>query len=453
MTWNRTWDRLGGVLSGASVFLGLLVLIGFLTGLVISLSVVDIDYRRVVFTNEGEPRIQQYDYDESGGQVIEWLDVNLESVARYMEHADVPALGVAGIGPAYGYWQSAFVSPVRAWYRGDPRRSRAFWYILPKEGRIVGFAHPEAKRLAAYGPEGRISDESDALFAAPFQASDTQWSGASTQGYPFDHLLADGATVFGFSTNPPHMFKIWRSEGGEVDGLGLVTQWPKPIEVGQIFVRAGNRLTVLDKDGNPLGAVDLPNPLHGLDRYFTAGYTGEKIVLSRRMGTNRVHAYAFGRNGELLNEWDIKLRELPPLAWWESPIPLSFCLSASPSVASAFLLGRQYWDPYDSIPIPVPCWPLLVLSAGITFVSVLLTWRHLQHRASRAKVMGWMVLVALLSWPGLLVCLCTVRLSKRIACPACDRPRALEVETCPHCQGSWPAPETTGLEILRPAVI
>ncbi len=450
MTWNRTWDRLGAVLSSTSVFLGMLVLIGCLTGLVISLSVQDADYCGVVFTKDGEPRLERYDYDESGRRVTEWLDLDFKPVARYEDVADVPSLGVALVAPAYGDWRSDLVEPLRM-YAGDPRRNRAFWYLLFHEGIVEGFAHPEAKRLAAYGPEGRISVDSDAVFVSPFQAWVTIWGGATKPAYAFEHLLADGATVYGFTANPPRMFELWRSGEGDVDGLGIVRRYRKPIEAGQIFVTSGNHLTILDADGNPIGALDLPKAFHGLDYDFRAGYTGEKIILSRWIGTNRVQACAFSLDGKLLNKWDFKRRELPPISWWESPIPLSFCLSASPFSAGAFLLGRYYWDPDNGIRLPAPYWPLLVLSAAVTFVSVLLTWRHLRHRASRATVIGWMVLVALLSWPGFLLCLCTVRLSRRIGCPACGRPRSPEQDTCPHCQGLWPAPETTGLEILVPA--
>ena len=451
MRWNRNWDRLGGVLSGVSVFVGMLVLIGFLTRLVTSLTVPNTSGRSVVFTKDGEPRIEQYDYDEFGGQITEWLDLHRQSVARYTDREDVPSLGVASVASYRDPWTSGFVSPLGASYRNDPRRSMTFWYLLPHEGIIEGFIHPEASRLVAYGPEGRISDELDARFTSPFQAWTTKWGGATKPAYPFEHLLADGETVYGFATYPPHMFEIWRTGDGAVDGLGIVRRYRKPIEAGQVFVRAKDRLTVLDTDGNVLGAMHLPKPFQKLDYIYPVGFTGERIILSRSMGTNRTLVYSFSPDGELLNEWDITLSDSQPLVWWQSQIPLSFCLSASPCVSSAFLLGTQYWDPYNSIPLPSPYWPLLTLSAAITLVFVLLTWRHLRYRASRGQAIGWIVLVALLSWPGFLVCICTVRVSRRIGCPACNRPRSPEQETCPLCQGSWPAPEPTGLEILRPA--
>ncbi|MCH8837419.1 MAG: FAD-dependent oxidoreductase [Candidatus Marinimicrobia bacterium] len=108
-------------------------------------------------------------------------------------------------------------------------------------------------------------------------------------------------------------------------------------------------------------------------------------------------------------------------------LPLNLC--ASPWVGLGSLIEDRYQVSYGPVLGFGSYWPLLLLSAVVTLASVLLARRRLRHRRSPANLVWWVVVVALLSWPGYLLCLITTRLPKHVRCPDCSRPRPPETAT------------------------
>lgn len=451
--WSRGWDRVARILSGVVLLVELLTVIIFVGAIVANLSPRDWGYRSVVFSKEGEPRIERYDFDDTGTQVYEWLDLNGRSVGRYLLHRDVPSLRMANITDAYPYgnWLRRYVTMVNG-VGGDARRHQAFWYFMANDGVVTGYAHPTGAHLGSFGPQGRLEDGSGIRFGSPRQAPETQWRSGTSMGFTFDHLFADGDSLYSFNLNPPYMSKFWQSDRGHIDRLGLTYDWWARDEIGPVFVESDGRLTAIDAaDRTQVALVDLPAPLRDPRRNISAGWTGESIVVSQRRSTDRSLAFAFSPTGETLNEWYIKLREPKPFVWWKSTEHLPLNLCAAPWLGIVALIVDRYQLSYGPALGLRSYWPLLLLSAAITLVSVLLARRRLAHRRSRANVIWWLVAVALLSWPGYLLCIITTRLPKHVGCPDCGRPRPPETATCPQCRADWPLPKRTGLEILLPA--
>ncbi|MCH8148258.1 MAG: hypothetical protein IH987_09745 [Planctomycetes bacterium] len=450
--WNRGWDRVARILSGVVILVGLLAVTIFAGAIAVNLSPRDWDYHTVVFTKQGEPRIQKYDFDDTGTQIYEWLDLNGQSVGRYPVSKDIPSLSLASIlnVSPYGNWAHWLVSTLRQ-YEGGARRHRVFWFLMANDGVVTGYAHPTGAHLGSFGPQGRLEDGSGIRFGSPRQSQGTQWSSAANMGFTFDHLFADGNSLYSFTVNPPHMSKLWQSDSGHISRLGLTYNWARN-ENGPIFVESDGLLTAIDAtDGTQVAVVDLPAPLRDPHRYMTAGWTGEFVVVSQLCSAERSLAYAFSPTGETLHEWDVKMREPKPFVWWKSSEHLPLNLCAAPWVGIVVLILDRYEISYGMAFGLGSYWPLLLLSGVITLVSVLLARRRLAQRRSRANVIWWLIVVALFSWPGYLLCLITTRLPKHVGCPDCGRPRPPETTTCPQCRADWPLPKRTGLEILLPA--
>jgi hypothetical protein len=61
---------------------------------------------------------------------------------------------------------------------------------------------------------------------------------------------------------------------------------------------------------------------------------------------------------------------------------------------------------------------------------------------------GWVVLAIVCGPAALLSFVAFNRWPRRGRCPACGKPRPLEMAECPHCRQPWPAPGRTGTEIF-----
>lgn len=452
VTWNRGWDSAARVLTGLTFLVGLIAVIGFVCALVVNLFPRDLDYTAVVFTKNGEPRIQKYEYDDTGMQVYEWLDLSGRSVGRYRDHRDIPSLRMADSMRAFAieHWQQQYVTPLRR-YGGDSRRPQVFWYLMANDGVVEGYAHPTGTYLGSFGPQGKLEPGSSVRFAAPHQPWATRWRAGTSIGFPFDHLIADGDALYMFDLNPPQMSELWQSDRGHVSRVGLVHDWWNRDEPNQIMVEAGGRLHVLGADATEVGAVDLPATLRDRHKFLSVGWTGERIVASQWRTPGRSVAFAFRPTGEILQRWDIKLHEPEPFVWWKSAVQLPLNLCAAPWIGVVTLIVDDEGQYGESGLTAASYWPLLLMSIVITFVSVMLTRRHLVHRRPRANVIWWAVVVVLLSWPGYLLCRITTRLTKLVGCPACGGRRPPETATCPQCGVDWPLPKRTGFEILLPA--
>lgn len=461
VTWKRGWDSAARFLMGVTLLVGLLGVIAFVGALLVNLFPYDWDYRSVVFTKDGEPRIQKYEIDDTGTQVHVWLGLNGESVGNYVDYNDIPSLSMASMAGItgdneFGNWARRNVTTLQRYsYGGDVRRRQAYWYLLVNDGVVVGYDHPTGAHLGSFGPQGRLEGGAGVGFASARQVQGTQWRTGTHIGYVFDHLFVDGDSLYSFTLNPPQMSKLYQSRAGQIDRVGLAYDWRQRGERGLLFTESNGRLSVLGVDGTEMGVADLPAALrydkYDADAYMSAGWTGRRIVATKSLSVDRSLAYAFGPTGESLHEWDVILREPEPFVWWKSATHLPLNLCAAPGVGIAALYMGKHLYPYGPNLELGSYWPLLLLSALITFVSAILAGRHLRHRRSRANVICWLVVVALFSWPGYLLCLIIVCLPRRVGCPACSGRRPPETAKCPLCQGDWSPPKRTGLEILLPA--
>jgi hypothetical protein len=422
----------------------------FAAGLLFALIPRGQDYRRVVFTKDGEPRIQRNDYDESGRRVIEWLDFNLVRVDLFEDRDDVPSLNTAYVVPPSSMWTERFAFRLGRNRWGDPRRRQTFWYLLPIDGTIQGYSHPGGDSVGTLGPLGRIETGPGTRFHAP-RHSRYRWSGGNADVYPFDHLIADGGSLYGFTGSPSKVAKLWQSADSSIDAIGVVRSWSKKLDTGHVFVRANWKLTVLDHQGTELGSLDLPEALQKPEQVFGAGFTGERIVLSAWQSMDRTLAYSFTPNGALINEWDVLLREPEPFVWWQSPEGITLNLFAPPWVGLTSLALGANWLTGGRAVTWAHYWPLSAICAVIMLVSVTVMWRYLAYRSSRRAQVLWAVAVVLFSWPAYLLCRMTMPLAARINCPDCGRPCSPAADACCHCNATWPTPQRTGLDILLPA--
>lgn len=448
-TWNRGWDSAARLLTGVTLLVGLLSGIIFVGAIVVNLFPRDWNFRSVVFTEEGEPRIQTREFDDIGRLVYEWFDLSGKSVGRYVDYKDVPSLSMATVTDANSFrpWARRSVTTLSGFGR-DARRHQVFWYLMENDGVVVGYAHPTGAVLGSFGPQGRMKNGVGGGFVSVRQVQGTQYQTGTSMGHSFDHLFVDGDSLYAFTLNPPKMAKWYESNAGQIDRVGLRYDWWDRGVTGLVFSESNGQLSALGEDGIEVATVDLPVPLRDRRWYLSAGWTGKRIVLAKWESANRTLAYAISPTGETLNEWVVKLRDPEPFVWWKSTTHLPGNLCAAPWFGVVALTADQYAEPALALK---SYWPLLLVSAVITFASVILTRRHLKDRRSRANVIWWLAVVALLSWPGYLLCLITARLPKRIGCPACGDPRPTETATCPHCRADWPLPKHTGLEILLPA--
>jgi len=86
----------------------------------------------------------------------------------------------------------------------------------------------------------------------------------------------------------------------------------------------------------------------------------------------------------------------------------------------------------------------------IAVIGVLLTCLSLRRvPASRAAKGWWLVLNALLGFPGALLLLSLRQRVAAAACPACGKCRLVTGEHCEHCQAPFNAPAAQGIEVFE----
>jgi hypothetical protein len=100
----------------------------------------------------------------------------------------------------------------------------------------------------------------------------------------------------------------------------------------------------------------------------------------------------------------------------------------------------------DNIRSPwhLPSFAWAVISAAIGWT---LTRRYNYSIAAR---IGWTLFIFVLGIAGLLTLLCVQEWPAREACPHCKKLRAVDRETCEHCQAPFAPPDKNGTEIFAP---
>jgi hypothetical protein len=75
-----------------------------------------------------------------------------------------------------------------------------------------------------------------------------------------------------------------------------------------------------------------------------------------------------------------------------------------------------------------------------------------RYNFSTTATVGWTLFVFLSGITGLLTLLCVQEWPAREVCPQCKKLRAVDRQSCEHCQSPFPPPEKNGTEIFGPLV-
>ena len=149
------------------------------------------------------------------------------------------------------------------------------------------------------------------------------------------------------------------------------------------------------------------------------------------------------------NQGVTKRAELPPLPW-QNPTPRVWEISMSSVVPPGLVVALRIFTAPDSA-AQIEARIILISFATAALICVPIGWWFaLRYKFSRATRFGWAAFLLLSGVPGLLAFLSVHDWPARVPCPNCKKPRAVDLDQCPHCGSEFPAPEKTGIEIFEP---
>jgi len=155
------------------------------------------------------------------------------------------------------------------------------------------------------------------------------------------------------------------------------------------------------------------------------------------------HVTWLDRDGEALKSVD--LPNLPHRLKRPRPEEKIISLAIPPAIIVTLpLLGDEAW------PAAIPWW-LMPYSLAAALVCIPMGWwLGWRYSFSLRAQLGWAVFYLAWGIPGLLAFLCVQEWPAREVCPGCKKLRVVDREKCPHCGADFAPPEKTGTEVFEP---
>lgn len=450
---RRLSRHLGEVLLALVLCLGAFMLVGMTAPIATNMMAGRGAYlfdRRVVFDNEGRPRIEITEYDYSHKQRrrnVTWYDLEWNKIGTYPMH-QAPRLALGGIVDLNTVlragWRGDHRADLTGWrYLPPPGLEVPIWHKLPYRGLLVGYIYPQGHLIGYIGRNGFIAPgETGEGFVDPRYIASVPKLG---------DVWVDGDRVYAIDLDRKTVLPLWKSPSGAIRALGFVNRMGITI--------CGNTIRVIDPSlknlfHGPILEGPLPEKLRENVAWQVAWHK-DRLVISNLSHRHAI-VYHLSPTCEIMDRWELDVPVARALtrtrmvaltvassimAPWAGALIQQLMEAKFPEV---YRLIDQWLDwPYQP--------PFLAISLVLTLLSAVLVWWHLRARSTTFQMVLGVCVALLFSWPGYVVGRSLFEVDARVPCPACGRRRATSQPKCPHCKARWPAPIQTGCEILLPA--
>jgi len=317
------------------------------------------------------------------------------------------------------------------------------WYYVVDRGTIEGFDTAHRQFIGSLGPNGFVPP---GLHAQPF-AELLYTVGSQGHGYN-SRMVAAGATA-AYQIDVEHKSVIELLDTGPADPIlngdvardwsGVSTFVPFAIVVTpktvHVFEDGKERFTVPKRHGMPDTTWLMVSRI--ADGRYVFEY--ESFTWGKECGW----VVETDNQGQILHE--TQLPNLPMNIstdpWWtDAPMVVVYPPGILP--ARLWTLAKSDTDRVEHREV--------LAAMVIAVIAVLLTcWRLRRVPTSRAAKGWWLVLNALLGFPGLLLLLSLRQRVAAAACPACGQRRLVTGEKCEHCHAPFNAPAALGIEVFE----
>jgi hypothetical protein len=324
----------------------------------------------------------------------------------------------------------------------DPHRFFTLWAVtdkilwyLDRHGKLMAFGGRTRRYIGRLDEHGFNS----ALPSEPFlyySAAGQQW-------------IATAKTVYQVEIRERSLkpfFTLTNEE--EVCGFNRVMIGPENRQTSYMFIATHKTLRLLDSEGRLIFAVPYQpgymeyrqvllfflEPANGSAAHFALWFQPD-VQLNAASGWKMpIHIVWLGPGDTVAKTADLPVLHPPDDISWQDK------LSATPLPPWAYLLA--YKNTYG---------PWIALSFVFAFLSAGIGWALTRrYNYSIAARIGWTLFIFVLGIAGLLALLCVQEWPAREACPHCGKLRAVDRETCEHCQSPFAPPEQNGTEIFAP---
>jgi hypothetical protein len=453
-----TQPRIGRIVTGASIGLGLTIVAGLVFA---------------AYLSYGQPQYQPpaafpyifYTVTSDGVVARVRTDSNhttevTDLIGRPLVRDRSPAADVATATLSRRPWApTSFRSTVRLFSQlRRPNAGSPGWYYVHRLGLLAAYDGESRKLIGWLGPNGFSPGGARPL---PFAGQLNRASGSAYGNDGTRSLLVFEDAVYRLDLDKRHVEKIFQAEPAEtIMDVGSSRHRTSPfadMEEGAKFevISTTRRVIVQLRDGTKVLAVPHDaSALHyavlQVSRALHAPGAPTFIwYRDNSGGDSRISE--FNGAGTVVNSWTL------PATTAAAKEPLSrvvisaaaFPLINPTPVELIKRLGQS--EPNLSRPPETARWAVAILSSLISAAAAFLHGRRYAFPAGRLT--SWTVVALLLGPLGYLLMLALIEWPAREPCPACRKKRVVTREHCEHCGEPFAAPPKDGTEIFEPALV
>jgi ABC-type transport system involved in multi-copper enzyme maturation permease subunit len=323
---------------------------------------------------------------------------------------------------------------------------KVFWY-LDRHGKILGYDGWTRKFAGSLEPQGNEGGSGTGPFLPVFDAGNYYMSEDIK-------LIATAKVVYQADFKARALKAVFSlTNDDEICGFcGFVRPSQNGDEPGRtrsLCLATEKTVRLLDSEGRTIfsapyqpGSMEYPEvrflflqPTNGSAANYAVWFYPDDEMNQKSGWKMPIHVIWIGPGQTVARSADLPVLHPPEnlLSW---PDKLVATLLPPPAHLAYDDNIRSPWHP--------PNFALAIVSAWIGWA---LTRRYNYSIAARA---GWTLFILLLGIAGLLALLCAQEWPAREACPQCKKLRAVDRETCEHCQAPFAPPEKNGTEIFAP---
>jgi hypothetical protein len=323
---------------------------------------------------------------------------------------------------------------------------KTIWY-LDRHGKLLGYDSRTRKFIGSMDPRG--SDGALTSEGFIIQPNDLYYYFQPDSEETWRYM-ATARTVYRADFKARELKPIFTlPNDDEIGGYAVAPSSYDRMRSENLLITTRKTVCLLDSEGRTLFAVPYQ---HGYVEYPTVeisvleatnGSTANFGVwfhpdagMNEKSGWKMpVHVLWIGPGQTVAKTADLPaLRQPEQLPSWPDKLATTFL---PPAAHPAFGNNiSNHWYPLSF------AWA--VISAGIGWA---LTRRYNYSIAARVS---WTLFIFVLGIAGLLTLLCVQEWPAREACPHCGKLRAVDRESCEHCQSPFAPPEKNGTEIFAP---
>lgn len=322
---------------------------------------------------------------------------------------------------------------------------KTLWY-LDRHGKLMGYDGQTRKFVGSLNPHGYDGK----LESEPFLQRANSSSYNSYGDVP-QKIIATAKTVYQVDFKERTLKPVFTLTNDEIGGYSEEqASYEDNHPVKRFLITTRKTVCLMDNDGQSIFAIpykpgyfEYPQvqlsflqPTNGSMNKFAVWFDPD-YQLNQKVGwTMPIHIVWLGEDDAVSKSVDLALIRPDEETYWPDKL------------ATALLPPPVHVEFNDKI---YQSWNLLSYALALICSAIGWTLVRRYNYSSRASI-GWTLFIFLLGIAGLLTLLCVQEWPVREICPKCKKLRAVDRESCEHCEAPFLPSEKNGTEIFTPLV-